>query len=72
MGGQYYQKWGSSKSSYVLLRRSQIAYMHVCHVRAIKFPMLLAYHKVQGNDLVYKLPKHAKDGIKRAIAAIDL
>jgi len=38
MAGKYYHKWGSSKSSYVLLRKSQIAYIHVCHVWAIKFP----------------------------------
>jgi hypothetical protein len=72
MVGKYYHEWGSSKSSYLLLRKSQIVYIHVCRVKAIRFPMLLANHRVQGNDLVYKLLKHDEDGIRQAIVTIDL
>jgi hypothetical protein len=69
---KYYQKWGWSKFIYILLKDFQIAYIHECHIRAIKFSMAPTNHKVQGNDLVYKLPKHAKDGIRQAIVTIEL
>jgi hypothetical protein len=41
-------------------------------VREIKFPMLPIEHRVHGNDLVYKLLEHAKDGIRQAMATIKL
>jgi hypothetical protein len=44
---KYYHKWGSSNSSYVLRRKSQLAYIHVCHVRTNRFSVLLTDHKVQ-------------------------
>jgi len=31
-----------------------------------------ANHKVQGNDLIYKLSEYVKDGIRHAIATIDM
>ncbi len=37
--GKYYQKWGNSYSSYVLLKDSHIVYMHAHLVRAVKFLM---------------------------------
>jgi hypothetical protein len=40
--------------------------------RAIKFPMLPTNHKVQGNDLVYKLLEYVENGISHSIAAIEL
>jgi hypothetical protein len=70
--GRYYQKWGHGESSCVLLRRFEVFYIYVCHVRVFKFPMLPTYHKVQGNDLVYKLPKFAKDDIRQNITFIQL
>jgi hypothetical protein len=41
---KYYQNWGWLKSFYVLLTRSQTAYIYACHIRAIKFPMAPTYH----------------------------
>ncbi len=69
--GKYYQKWGRSKFTYTLLKDFQTTYIHECHIRAIKFSMAPTNHKVQGNDLVYKLPKHVKDGIMQAITTIE-
>jgi hypothetical protein len=46
MAGKYFQRWGNFDSFYVLLQKSQTAHIHVCHVKAIKFPMFPAYHKV--------------------------
>jgi hypothetical protein len=54
-----------------LLRNSHFAYVHVSHVMAIKFPMFLAQHRVQGNDHVYLLPNHALKGINDDIEALE-
>jgi hypothetical protein len=43
---KYYQSWGQSRCSYVLLTRSQTTYIHACNVKAIKFLMLLVDHMV--------------------------
>ncbi len=59
--GKFYQKWGRSVNSDVLLRTSHNSYVHVSHVIAIQFPMLLVEHKVQGDDHVYLQPHHAID-----------
>jgi hypothetical protein len=72
MARKYYQRWGNFESSYVLLQKSQTTHIHVCNVRAIKFPMFPMDHNVLGNDLVYKLLGDAKDGIRQAITTIDL
>jgi hypothetical protein len=69
--GKFYQKWGWGANSYVLLKTSHIAYVHVSHVITIQFPMLLVEHRVQGNDPVYLLPHHALNGINHAIVAMD-
>jgi hypothetical protein len=34
--------------------------------------MLPTDYRFQGNELVYKLSAHAKDGIRHAIASIEL
>jgi hypothetical protein len=47
-------------------------YIHACHARVIKFPMALIDHRVQGNELMYKLPEHEEDGIRNVIVAIKL
>jgi hypothetical protein len=39
MAKEYYKMWGNSSSFYVLLRKSQTTHVHICHVRAIKFPI---------------------------------
>jgi len=49
-----------------------VVFIRVCHIRVIKFPMLPANHRVQGNDLVYKLPEYAEDGIRQSIVAVKL
>ncbi len=54
-----------------LLRNSHFAYVHVSHVMAIKFPMLLAQHRVQGNDHAYLLPNHASKGINDDIEPLE-
>jgi hypothetical protein len=72
MAGKYYQNWGWIKFTYVLLMQSCTTYIHACHVRVIKFPMLLANYKVQGNELVYKLSPHVEDGIRHATVSIEL
>jgi hypothetical protein len=38
---------------------------------AIKFPMLLAQHRVQGNDHAYLLPNHASKGINDDIEPLE-
>jgi len=52
----FYQKWEHSTNGYVLLKYSHPTYVHVSHVTIIKFPMLLAQHRVQDNDHVYLFP----------------
>jgi hypothetical protein len=69
---KYYQTWGQLDFLYVLLTSSQTTYIHGCHVKGIKSPMLLADHKVQSNDLVCNLDVHAKDNIRHATTTIEL
>jgi hypothetical protein len=69
---KYYLKWGRSKYTYILLKHFKTTYIHECHIKAIKFLMAPTNHRVQGNDFVYKLPKHVEDGIRQAIVAIKL
>jgi len=52
IANNFYQKWGHC----TLLRYSHPTYVHVSHVTIIKFPMLLAQHRVQDNDHVYWFP----------------
>jgi hypothetical protein len=44
IGGKYYQKWGASEGSYVFHINYLIVFMHVAHVKAIKFLMVPSYH----------------------------
>jgi hypothetical protein len=37
--------------------------VHVENMRATKFPMIIADHRVLGNDVVYKLPKSVEEAI---------
>jgi hypothetical protein len=55
----YYQKWGSGINNYVFLQNSLTMFMHVSHVRSIKFPMLPSNHRVVNNDHVYILPNYS-------------
>ena len=71
VAGKYYQKWGTAENSYVLLRNSHTVYMHACFVRAVKFVMPPKDHRVQGNDMVYKLPANAWAGIMSVIATLE-
>ena len=70
VAGFYYQRWGTSETSYVLLKNSHPVHMHAHLVRAVKFDMLPKDYRVQGNDLVYDLPACAWNGIKEVIACL--
>jgi len=61
--GTYYQKWGTREKMYVLLHQSHTIYLHISHVWAIKFCMLLINHRVSGNEPIYTLQKYALVGI---------
>jgi hypothetical protein len=61
--GTYYQKYGTGHDTYVFLRKSQKAYVAVENIQAVKFPMLLANHRVSGNDPVYKLQAEVEEAI---------
>jgi hypothetical protein len=65
-------KGGEMLIPFMFYWKSQIAHIRVCHVRKIKFPIFPTNHKVQGNNLVYKLHGHAEDGIRQATTTIDL
>jgi hypothetical protein len=61
----YYQKWGHSENDgYVFLANSQLAFVDTYLVLTCKFVMLLAYHKVKGDEPVYQLPNEALQVIK--------
>ncbi len=68
--GTYHQKWGTWHSSYVLLQRSHIVYLHVSHVRAIVFVMLPSNHRVQGNEHVYILLDYILASITQALVTL--
>jgi hypothetical protein len=72
LAGTFYQKWGNSESSYVLLKNSHSVFVHAMYVRDVKFAMLPKDYRVQGNDLVYELPTDALSGIKERIATVDV
>ena len=61
--GQYYQKYGTNSDTYVYLRKSHKAHVLVEYIRAVKFPMLLADHRVAGNYYVYRLPNSVEEAI---------
>ena len=61
--GRYYQKYGTGADTYVYLKKSQKAHVHVENIRATKFPMIIADHRVSGNQAVYKLPKSVEEAI---------
>ncbi len=69
--GKYYQNWGSSESSYVFLLTSPTVFLHVAHVRAIKFPVLPCDHRVQGNDLAYTLPDYSLVVFSKQLLYLD-
>lgn len=61
--GRYYQKYGTGADTYVYLKTSHLAHCHVEYLRAVKFPMLMADHRVARNDAVYKLPNSVQEAI---------
>jgi hypothetical protein len=71
MAGTYYQKWGSGINNYVFLWNFPTMFMHVSHVRSIKFPMIHSNHKVIGSDPVYTLPDYSLHGIMQALVVLD-
>lgn len=67
----YYQRWGCSESFYVLLKDSHVVYIHVKHVRAVKFLMPPKDHRVSGNDGVYDLTMNILSRIKSIITFLE-
>ena len=49
--------------TYVFLRKSHVAYILVENIWALKFPMLLADHRITGNDDIYKLQQEVEEAI---------
>jgi hypothetical protein len=62
---------GAGEGSYVFLKKIPTIFMHVAHVRAIKFPVLPFDHRVQGDDPIYTLYDYSLVNIKQAIPALD-
>ncbi len=62
--GIYYQKWGCGDNGYVFLGNSQLAFVYTHLVIAWKFAMLLAHHRVKGDELVYQIANEALQVIK--------
>lgn len=58
--GKYFQRWGNRESgNYVFPDGSHPAYIHSHWVKAIRFPMLMQDHRIQGGDPTHKLqPVH--------------
>jgi len=69
---KYYQKWGDSNSSFVLLKDSHDVYMYSHLIRVVKFLMPLKNHWVSKNDVVYELPPDAISCIRETITLLDL
>ncbi len=67
----YYQRWGHSESSYVLLKDSHVIYLHVHLVQVVKFLMPPKDHRVNGNDGEYELTWDILLGIKSVIASLE-
>jgi hypothetical protein len=72
VGGIYYQKWGHSDTSYVLLKDSQQVYIFSHMVRAIKFLMPPRNHRMNGNDHVYELLGETMQNITEVIASLEV
>lgn len=64
----YYQKYGTGSNTYVLLDRSKRAHVHARHIRAVKFPMILAPHTVRGNNAVYKMTPETMEMIQQVLS----
>jgi hypothetical protein len=58
------KKWGCGKNGYVYVANSQVAYVGANLILACKFFMLLAHHKVKGNEPIYKLSKETLEVIQ--------
>jgi hypothetical protein len=72
IGGIYYQKWGHSDTSYVLLKDSQKVYIFFHLVTTIKFFFPPRNHQVNGNDLVYELLGETMRNIIEVIASLGV
>jgi hypothetical protein len=66
--GKYYQKWGTSYSTYVLLKDSHVVFLYSHLVQERRFLMIPKDYCVQGNDLVYEFPNDATIGLKSTLA----
>lgn len=69
LGGAYYKKSGRGSNTYVFLDKAVTAHVDAHLVRACKFPMVLAHHRVKGGDPVYKLQSKIEEAIAGALRA---
>ena len=72
VSGYYYQKYGRGEESYVLLKNSEVVFMHAHLVRAVKFLMPPKDHRVNGNDMVYALSDATRQGIMSVISLLEV
>ncbi len=68
----YYQKWGSSDSSYVMLKYSHVVYVYSHLVRVVKFMMPPTNHHVNGNDAMYELSQNVLQNINEVITSLEV
>jgi hypothetical protein len=61
--GKYYQNWGNSDSSYVLLKDSSVVYLYSHLVKVVKLLTPPKDYCVFGNDALFELPNDATIGI---------
>jgi hypothetical protein len=61
--GKYYQKWGKSNSTYVLLKDSNVVYLYSHLMKVVNLLMPPKYYCVFGNDALFELPNDAIIGI---------
>lgn len=70
--GYYYRKYGRGEDSYVLLKNSDLMFMHAHLVRAVEFLMPPKDHRVSRNDMVYSLSDATRQGIMSVISLLEV
>jgi hypothetical protein len=63
---KYFKKYGRGGKSYVFCEKAVDAYIDAHLVRACKFPMILATHRVKGTH-VYKMSSETKQVCEDAL-----
>lgn len=67
--GTYYQKYGRGSNTFVLLDKSRKAHVKAGHIRAVKFPMILAPHILRGGSAVYKMNLETMEMIQQVLSS---